>query len=427
VVNTYGKISFYLITLYMPNYIELRRRLYYAVLTVPRELREELGLRFVQSTGTSDRRKAILIASQLVAGWRLQIEKARGSDTSFLSEAIQHRQQIESSHYKDQKDSLEYLLLERAEDIASKHGKNKAKQFYDVAVGSKTLNNHYFDNWKAQLTVTPRTIQQYIKDATLFVEQFPVIEDVNKQALAIWLDDLSTKGVSKNSQKRILKGCRNYWNYLSRYNIKSMEREPFDKVIIPDKGKKRQARDIFEPHEVANLWNKAKAYDKHVLADLIALAVYTGARIEELCSLEIQNISDDSFNIIDSKTVAGIRTVPIHSHIKPLIKRLKENSTDGYLITNVGLDKYGGRSGALSNRFSRFKNKLGYGRQKVFHSFRHTLITALINSGVMEYHVADIVGHEKKGMTGKTYTHTISLDVKREAIERVRFPLPEVI
>lgn len=411
----------------MADYLEKRRQLYYAVLTVPKALQPELGLRFVKSTGTGDRRKAKDIASQLVAGWKLLIEQAKGNDTGFLADAIQFRDDIEKTQDAEYREALEGVLIDHAERIEQAHGLPKAKQFYDVAMGMQTPNSLHFDNWKSQLTISPRTVEQYSKDVQLFIEQFPVIEDVSKKEVSLWLDGLSSKGMTKSIQKRIIKGCRNYWHYLSRYNIKEMVEDPFHRVILADKSKKKTSREAFEPNEIVELWNMAKDKQNDVLADLIALGSYTGARIEELCSLMVKDVSDDAFNIIDSKTAAGVRSVPIHSHIKAVVKRLRDNSTDGYLLPNLPFDKFGKRGGAMSGHFSKLKTKAGHGSLKVFHSLRHTMVTALVNAGVLEFHIADIVGHEKKGVTGNVYAKAISIETKREAIEKVSYPFPELV
>lgn len=410
----------------MADYLEKRRQLYYAVLTVPKSLQSKLGLRFVKSTGEGDRRRAATIASQLVAGWKLLIEQAKGNDTGFLAEAIQFRDDIEKSQDAEYKEVLEDSLIDHVYDIEQAKGFTKAKQFYDVAMGLQTPHSLYYDSWKGQLTVSLRTVEQYSKDVKLFIEQFPVIENVNRKDVSLWLDSLTAKGMTKSIQKRIIKGVRNYWHYLTRYNIKGMVEDPFHRIILADKGKKKTPREAFEPNEIVELWNMAKDKQDYVLADLIALGAYTGARIEELCSLMVKDVSDDAFNIIDSKTAAGVRSVPIHSHIKAIVKRLKDNTTDGYLFPNLPFDKFGKRSNTLSTSFSKLKIKAGHGRLKVFHSLRHTMVTALVNAGVLEFHIADIVGHEKKGVTGNVYAKTISIDVKRMAIEKVRYPFPEL-
>ena len=68
------------------------------------------------------------------------------------------------------------------------------------------------------------------------------------------------------------------------------------------------------------------------LKDLITLAAYTGCRIEELCILKLENVSDDKIEIVDAKSEAGWRTVPIHHHIAQTVARLVATSTDGYLL-----------------------------------------------------------------------------------------------
>jgi integrase len=409
----------------MPDYLEKRRQLWYAVLTVPKSLQAELGIRFVKSTGTGDKRKASTIAAVFVAGWKLQIEEAKGNDTSHLSKAIQFRGDIQNAKDAEDREALELALinhLDRGDDNVTASD----KEFYAVAMGHKTLSEPYYKNWKAQLTVSPRTIEQYSKDVTLFIDKFSVLEQVTKGEISLWLDCLASNGASKDTQKRIIKGCRNYWKYVSRYGIKGIPDDPFYQAILTDKGKKKPPREPFEPHEIVALWATATNRHDNVLADLIALAAYTGCRIEELCSLMTRDVSDNVLNVTDSKTAAGVRAVPIHSRIIPLVKRLKEHAKDAYLLPNLTPDKFGDRSPSVSRRFTTLKTKLGHGSVKVFHSLRHSAVTSLVNAGVLEFHIADIVGHEKKGITGNVYAHTIPIDIKREAIEKLRYPFPEL-
>ena len=97
------------------------------------------------------------------------------------------------------------------------------------------------------------------------------------------------------------------------------------------------------------------------LADLIRLAAFTGCRIEALCSLKIQNVADDRFEVLDSKSEAGWRTIPIHNDIKQVIARLIGTATGPYLISGLSFNKYGDRSNAIGKRFGRLKTRLGYG------------------------------------------------------------------
>ena len=104
----------------MSNHLEKARNNWDAVLTVPKELRDVDGLpslRFRKSTGTSDKRKATTIASQYVAGWKLQIEQARGNDTGLIAEAIKFRKEIENAKDDEYRETLESVLTNRAESI----------------------------------------------------------------------------------------------------------------------------------------------------------------------------------------------------------------------------------------------------------------------------------------------------------------------
>ena len=62
--------------------------------------------------------------------------------------------------------------------------------------------------------------------------------------------------------------------------------------------------------------------------------MYTGGHLNELCSLELTDVTDDRISLPDSKTDAGERDIPIHRDIQQVIERLKQTSTDGFLISD---------------------------------------------------------------------------------------------
>ena len=59
------------------------------------------------------------------------------------------------------------------------------------------------------------------------------------------------------------------------------------------------------------------------------LNMYSGARFNENCALKIKSVYKDNLSIEETKSIAGIRDVPIHSHVKPVFDRLVSNSTEG--------------------------------------------------------------------------------------------------
>jgi len=194
--------------------------------------------------------------------------------------------------------------------------------------------------------------------------------------------------------------------------------------------RKDEVRKAFTKEQVKNLYGNALSQEKNRLADLIRLGAYTGARIEEICQIKLDDLVEVDgvfcFDIKRSKTKAGERLVPVHSEIKPLVERLMEESKDGFLLkTNRG-GKYGVKSKDMSTEFSKFKTALGYSRELVFHSFRHTMVTELERADVKNILVMSIVGPEVGGnlsMTFDRYSDGPTPVAKKEAIEKVKFDI----
>jgi len=161
------------------------------------------------------------------------------------------------------------------------------------------------------------------------------------------------------------------------------------------------------------------------LSDLIQLALYTGARIEELCGLRVEDVvveeSHRALRVRQAKTKAGVRYVPLHPSIVSVVDRLIDESRDGYLIPSSAKNQYGQRSPSLSKRFARLKKELGFGPELVFHSLRKTVTTKLERAGAMEGVAADIVGHKKQTMTYGLYSGGTSMAQKMEAISQITY------
>jgi len=138
--------------------------------------------------------------------------------------------------------------------------------------------------------------------------------------------------------------------------------------------RKLEQRLRFEPEEIVKLI--AACADDAALGAMIRLAAFTGARREGLASLRVESVVKvqgiDCFKLAE-KTGAGVRTVPIHPAIQPLVKQLIEISTDGFLIPSEA-DKYGHRGDRLGKQFTKLKSSLGFGENHTFHSIRHTVV-----------------------------------------------------
>ncbi|MFF7861059.1 tyrosine-type recombinase/integrase [Pseudomonas monteilii] len=252
--------------------------------------------------------------------------------------------------------------------------------------------------------------------------------------VAKWLDSL---GVESKTKAQYITAGGTFWKWAMKYDAQWREDfkgavNPFDHHELPQlrgKAKADTQRLDFSLSELAQLHTAAITEGNDALADLILLATYTGARIEELCQLRTENVVTDdgvqSFDITDSKTVAGIRVVPVHPALTNLVQRLMTDSQDGYLVPSDSKNKYGNRSDLHSKAFGRLKKSQGFGSRHVFHSIRKTAITQLHRAEVLGPLIAELVGHETGTVTFDTYSQGASAAQKLTAISKIP-ALPDI-
>lgn len=414
----------------MASNIERRRNTWYATLHVPEDVRQRIGKsKLFQSLKTTDKRVAEERARPIIAQWKAQIAAARGNADPFLEEALMWRREYEENEHPI---VVREFIEEEAKKVAERQGPEVGKTFYALATGIQTPMDTFFTEWASHLTQAPKTIDQMKKDVRRMIDKFVTVEAVTKPAAIEWVKELmkdtpTRQGYSYSSLDRMFKFCRNFWRYLQEIEKADPEKQPF---VLPSFAKKTNGSktksadgwEPFEPSEVVKLLDAATEKEDHELADLIRLGMYSGARIEELCALKVGDCTEEVLKITDSKTEAGIRRVPVHSALVEIVKRLKEASEDGYLLSGLTFNKYGDRSNAIGKRFGRLKKSLGFPEKKVFHSIRKTVVTMLENAGVSENLTADIVGHEKPRITYGLYSGGATLPVMKEALERIRYP-----
>lgn len=222
-----------------------------------------------------------------------------------------------------------------------------------------------------------------------------------------------------------------FWKWAMKYNPDWREKfknsaPPFSNHEFPKlkgRAKVEASRKNYNQADASKLHAGALKYKQTVLANLIVLGYYTGARIEELCQLRKEHlILEDGvliFDIIDSKSPAGIRRVPVHPNLIPLVKDLADTSSDGWLLPINTKNKYNRRSGPLSKKFGRLRTKLGFSSNYVYHSFRMTSVTELVRAGIPGTLIAELVGHLTKTITFDVYSQGASTKQKFEAISKI--------
>ena len=455
-------------------YLNKRRQGWYLEWTLPKDIKPLFGKgRLVQSLGTRDKDAAEARAIAVKNRWRAEVEMRRQragvqpkdvgfwramADTALSPKEradIEHMASIEAGSRNpywwregyqaappDEKKGYEQMVREYVRetyldyddcpyDTIEEHP--EAAKFVALAIGKTRAFDEHLDEWAKTLRVEAKTIFMRRKTVRDFAQEFRLTSDVTRKGVQRWARAEAAKGKSPATIQRALSELRGYWKFLEGLEAVPDDTAPFDKIVLPAKSAKELAADKrqdFSAAEVARLHAGALANDDQQLADLIDIARYTGARLEEICGLRVEHVTADAKSLIisNAKTEAGNREVPIHPNLAATIERLKKPTLkkgekhDGFLLTGLTPNKFGDRSGALSKRFARLRTDQGFDGTRVFHSIRKTVATLLDNAGVPENVAADILGHEKPRITYGLYSGGASLATKAEALSKLNYP-----
>lgn len=446
--------------------VEKREDGWYASLTIPPDVRGEIGKsKFLKKllTTTDSKGRASQEAAPIVRTWKKEIQRIRsekhpsvGEVDSLLQKALDLRKALDEASLASEEgeDSDKDLIHDHIKSLAfdkieRREGLEVANNFYKTAVGAITPLEPLYNEWsKSKLkNYSLKTGDSYRRDAKMFVDKFVHLEAVTKRSMKEWIAYLMEYGTDPQKVKpmtittlrdRFMCGVRHFYNYIdSRGLIDEEKVNPMEGIIPKEEKTKINLSNKgwipFDPKEVSQIYN-AIPKDDDQLSTVTAIAMFTGMRIEEVCSLTVAQIIDVDgircFDIVDSKTRAGIRVVPIHPLIAPLVDRLLEEvkgdaeevPKDAFLISGLKANKYDDRSNAVGKRFGRLKKELGFDEKKVFHSIRKCVVTQLDRAGYRETSIANLVGHDNPNMTAGRYSAGIDAPIMKPMIESLKYP-----
>jgi len=223
--------------------------------------------------------------------------------------------------------------------------------------------------------------------------------------------------------------------------VTSIEREKSGKVR--DCFSNSQLSQLFISYIYSeNLLAREKPKPFHFWMPLIAL--WTGARVNELAQLVTSDIKQDDgiyyFDINDEESHKSLknknskRKVPIAQalidagFIEFVQSRMNDKDHRIFNELPAHRDGYGREVSRWFN--DNYKHKCNIvadkGKQLVFHSFRHTFITVLGSTSINKSPVEDriiyeLVGHESGKVTHSTYGHGHTLAILKQAIDAIDF------
>ncbi len=259
----------------------------------------------------------------------------------------------------------------------------------------------------------------------------------DKPTLVQWKNHEMNKGAGASRINKRLGYLNDFFNWCIGNGHSQHQQSPVDGLLISTKGKLKKKQEHWKSFEDTELkaiygtgYTGAMPKPDHYWIPVVAL--YSGARLNEIAGLPIQNVriidGVHAMEITDTKTSKVGRTVPIHQTLLDLgfwdyveyvrgigAERLFPHTVDG----NNGYGKNAARQFAL------WLDKLGIqDRFKVFHSTRSTLITGLHRAKANPAHAMQITGHEGvqvQNIHFQVYTHRMGLAELRDTLNTVSY------
>ncbi|EIX9211496.1 TPA: site-specific integrase [Klebsiella pneumoniae] len=387
---------------------------YLVRIAIPKYMRHLFGgrLNYVKSTGTRDVREARLFRDAVALEW------------------VKIRSQLKPQ--RDRGSKVEQILNELRRVGTYAH---EAPEPLSAPVMScpslLRMRDQYILQFSEKRKLT--TLSKTNKAVEVLLEHLKKrdvqLREINRTTVTGWLDKLKTEKAPQTIQNYI-SALAQIWDLARNRYHDAPQDNPWRGHGLESKSSK-VSYEVFEPGELAKVF--AALGDDEEMQNVTLIGMYSGMRLNEICSLRAANIREIDgvlcFEVTEGKTKSAARIIPVHSLITPLVLSLREKPHNGFLFYRASMiDRADGkRSTWHSQRFTRAKRKaLGEEgtERKVFHSLRHQVAQQLDRNQVPEDRIALLLGHERGSTESfKTYSKNAASPAElRQYIELIRYP-----
>ncbi|OXC75657.1 site-specific integrase [Caballeronia sordidicola] len=293
-------------------------------------------------------------------------------------------------------ETLAAMASQRAADDAKKRS---AKPFADVVKLYK--KEKALDNTARTLTAKQGAFDDFAKTAgERSMDAYSLDDAIG------YKNQLIENGGSASRINSKLSYLRDLFGYAVA-NGQHLGPNPFENAKVSSKSKLEQQKRSYKPFSADDLKTifSPEAYalrmDKPAYKWLPFLALYSGARLEELASLALNQVQQDGdiwfFEITKAKNANSQRRIPLHraiveSSFLAYVDSVKESgATQLFPELKSGKNGYGKN---VTRRFADYLDeRLISDDRKVFHSFRHTFIARMSARNVHPAMLMALVGH----------------------------------
>lgn len=441
-----------------------RKETWYVRKRVPKDAQHVLGRELTQTTQTQNLNEARSLRWSILASMQQRIDAARASRdpgspawvVNYAKEALRSIRQGETDQAVVDETGLDLLIDQLTKlrgfkldehgnpiipDEATDAALDSASALLGAGPDASLLSDAietYLDE-KERGNIAAKTISAKRRRLEAFKDWHGdrPIETVTRRAAGRYTELLLSRERAPKTTRDELSDLGAFFKWARQRG--RVEYNPFDgmgsTVTESSRGGTKFSRRAWTEDELKAMLtglDQSNAIQARLYA-LIALGAYTGARLNELCETKLEDVHDDRIHIPEGKTESSVRDVPLHKAIRPLVKRLKKASTDGYLVSGLrqgGEDKR--RSHYISKDAGRLQRKLKVAdletinrrsRNRIdFHALRRTFNSAMRRAGVPTDVREAIVGHSSgNGVNESLYLDPVEFKVLAKAVNKVSY------
>lgn len=326
-------------------------------------------------------------------------------------------------------------------EAASQMDPLAAKEFTCTAYGLATPLQPFIADWLADADIEVRSKSDHahaVNELLAWAKasgREALIEAFDRKVAGAYVTALLGRGLDrgKTVSKRLW-SLSAFWKFLIRKGY--TEANPWLGHGVGRGGRSGRDKVPERPFTPAEVQALLEAPAGPMMADLMRVALFSGARLEELALLRVADINTEDRTMAlhaDPKSQASRRTVPVHSAVWPIVQaRVAGKDARAFVLHEMGPEPGEGspRSAATSKAFRRHREAAGVDDRRPgqrrslvnFHSFRRTFVTLAEQAGQPETTIRSVVGHKRAGMTFGTYSGGPSLAQLRACVEAVQIP-----
>ncbi len=332
----------------------------------------------------------------------------------------------------DDIDKLGEFLTKNPQFAPTSQNKKVEKETVPDGVALDVIIKKYTDRKTGKLA--PKTLYGYLQNINIFKEWAEkqtgkkpfLINQADRKLISQYIDHLRTLDIHDNTiGKNYLMALNGLFDFAKTIGDYPDISAPSRGHQLVDKKKNKKTRKPFEIEDLKLIFNPktlpTKGHPEQFWAPVIAL--FTGARISEICQLhkidigKRENFYTISITDLDEddeleyekrvKSEAGKRLLPIHPILIEMgfIEYIEDmKKFGGQIFPTTRPDSYGYFGKEAGRRWAKYSDKIGVtDPAKVFHSFRSTANIKLMRTDLKEEIRYGYIGHDVTNTNVKHY------------------------